>query len=135
MMFCVGFGNQREENRDDLSKSCKNQSIVRAFVPFHGSSMAMTRKEDEYELPGVPGLSLHTPGRKKPREDIGSGGLNPEVGGSKAVSCSVSSVQSNVRASVSQQQQQTSRKQRRCWSPELHRRFVDALQKLGGSQG
>lgn len=33
-----------------------------------------------------------------------------------------------------QQQQQPFRKQRRCWSPELHRRFVDALQQLGGSQ-
>ncbi|XP_019422526.1 PREDICTED: myb family transcription factor EFM-like isoform X2 [Lupinus angustifolius] len=32
------------------------------------------------------------------------------------------------------QQQQASRKQRRCWSPELHRRFVNALQNLGGSQ-
>ncbi|KAH7387228.1 hypothetical protein KP509_16G011700 [Ceratopteris richardii] len=26
------------------------------------------------------------------------------------------------------------RKARRCWSPELHRRFVNALQQLGGSQ-
>ncbi|KAJ6385792.1 hypothetical protein OIU77_028879 [Salix suchowensis] len=33
-----------------------------------------------------------------------------------------------------QSQQQTARKQRRCWSPELHRRFVNALQQLGGSQ-
>ncbi|XP_038722692.1 transcription factor HHO5-like [Tripterygium wilfordii] len=33
-----------------------------------------------------------------------------------------------------QQQQQTQRKQRRSWSQELHRRFVDALQQLGGSQ-
>ncbi|KAH9606192.1 hypothetical protein KSS87_021414 [Heliosperma pusillum] len=30
--------------------------------------------------------------------------------------------------------QSGSRKQRRCWSPELHRRFVDSLEKLGGSQ-
>ncbi|XVF03441.1 hypothetical protein REPUB_Repub04eG0261800 [Reevesia pubescens] len=28
---------------------------------------------------------------------------------------------------------QTLRKQRRCWSPELHRRFLHALQQLGGS--
>lgn len=27
------------------------------------------------------------------------------------------------------------RKQRRCWSPELHRRFLHALQQLGGSHG
>ncbi|XWS45309.1 hypothetical protein CRYUN_Cryun15aG0125600 [Craigia yunnanensis] len=33
-----------------------------------------------------------------------------------------------------QQQQQNSRKQRRCWTPELHRRFIEALQQLGGSQ-
>lgn len=31
--------------------------------------------------------------------------------------------------------QQSSRKQRRCWSSELHRRFVDALQQLGGAHG
>lgn len=30
------------------------------------------------------------------------------------------------------QQQALLRKQRRCWTPELHRRFVDALQQLGG---
>ncbi|KAL8152518.1 hypothetical protein V2J09_010278 [Rumex salicifolius] len=29
---------------------------------------------------------------------------------------------------------QAHRKQRRCWSPDLHRRFVNALQMLGGSQ-
>lgn len=27
------------------------------------------------------------------------------------------------------------RKARRCWSPELHRRFLHALQQLGGSHG
>ncbi|KFK41291.1 hypothetical protein AALP_AA2G110900 [Arabis alpina] len=32
-----------------------------------------------------------------------------------------------------QSQSQTHRKQRRCWSPELHRRFLHALQQLGGS--
>lgn len=37
--------------------------------------------------------------------------------------------------STSTQQQQPHRKARRCWSPDLHRRFVNALQMLGGSQG
>ncbi|KAH0710995.1 hypothetical protein KY284_012422 [Solanum tuberosum] len=36
--------------------------------------------------------------------------------------------------STSTQQQQPHRKARRCWSPDLHRRFVNALQMLGGSQ-
>nr|XP_043618737.1 transcription factor HHO5-like isoform X2 [Erigeron canadensis] len=41
-----------------------------------------------------------------------------------------------IRASIvhAPLKQQTSRKQRRSWSTELHRRFVDALQRLGGSQ-
>ena len=26
-------------------------------------------------------------------------------------------------------------KERRCWSPELHRRFLHALQQLGGAHG
>lgn len=30
---------------------------------------------------------------------------------------------------------QLHRKARRCWSPELHRRFLDALKQLGGSHG
>ncbi|KAK4416234.1 Myb family transcription factor EFM [Sesamum alatum] len=37
-----------------------------------------------------------------------------------------------LRPQLPEQQQQ--RKQRRCWSPELHKRFVDALQHLGGAQ-
>lgn len=32
-------------------------------------------------------------------------------------------------------QSQSHRKTRRCWSPELHRRFLHALQQLGGSHG
>lgn len=32
-------------------------------------------------------------------------------------------------------QMKTAQKQRRSWSPELHRRFVEALEELGGSQG
>uniref|UniRef100_A0A1J3G2K8 Protein PHR1-LIKE 1 n=1 Tax=Noccaea caerulescens TaxID=107243 RepID=A0A1J3G2K8_NOCCA len=39
----------------------------------------------------------------------------------------------NQRESERQKQSQMLRKQRRCWSPELHRRFLHALQQLGGS--
>jgi hypothetical protein len=34
-----------------------------------------------------------------------------------------------------QSSQATNRKPRRCWAPELHRRFLQALQQLGGSHG
>lgn len=41
---------------------------------------------------------------------------------------------SHVSIHSQQQLQQASRKARRCWSPELHRRFVAALQELGGAR-
>jgi hypothetical protein len=40
-----------------------------------------------------------------------------------------------TRISVQSQSQSQQRKTRRCWSPELHRRFISALQQLGGAQG
>ncbi|KAF2305849.1 hypothetical protein GH714_008368 [Hevea brasiliensis] len=83
------------------------------------------------ELP-VPGLSLLTPGIKNLRAESGSTGSR--ISCSRAVSCSAPNPQSNLRNGPQPSQQQTARKQRRCWSPELHRRFVNALQQLGGSQ-
>ena len=45
--------------------------------------------------------------------------------------CSPNSISREPIASTSQ----ASRKPRRCWSPELHRRFVKSLQQLGGAHG
>lgn len=33
-----------------------------------------------------------------------------------------------------QDEQELQKKQRRCWSPQLHQRFIDALNELGGAQ-
>ena len=56
-----------------------------------------------------------------------------------AVSSATSSAVTDGGAATTQrllrQRQQQQRKARRCWSPELHRRFVAALQRLGGAQG
>lgn len=61
------------------------------------------------------------------------------------IPCSTQNLQSNIRNGCTPPppppspppppQQQVARKQRRCWSAELHRRFIAALQELGGSQG
>lgn len=101
-----------------------------AFLPFK-TCPVFPRKDDKEELP-VHGLSLVTPGMKNPREDTGSTGSRTSC--SKSVSSSAPNAQSNLRTGPQPPQQQTNRKQRRCWSPELHRRFVSALQQLGGSQ-
>ncbi|TVU40519.1 hypothetical protein EJB05_13986 [Eragrostis curvula] len=44
------------------------------------------------------------------------------------------SLQPQPQQATQQQQQQQARKSRRCWSPELHRQFVAALNQLGGPQ-
>ncbi|XAR72872.1 hypothetical protein NMG60_11019655 [Bertholletia excelsa] len=116
---------------EDPFQSGKSRSRSRAFLPFKGCSVFPARKEEEVELP-VPGLSLLTPGITNPSEPVGSNGLlNSKASGGGTIPSSAPTGQSNLRTGP---QQQTARKQRRCWSPELHRRFVSALQQLGGSQ-
>nr|GMD06165.1 transcription factor HHO3-like [Ipomoea batatas] len=44
-----------------------------------------------------------------------------------------SSTAETGRSQKEDKESQSQRKQRRCWSPELHRRFLQALQQLGGS--
>ncbi|XP_062022464.1 transcription factor HHO1-like [Rosa rugosa] len=116
---------------EDPFQTCRDRNGGRAFVPFKAYpafSVTAVRKEDKEDL-AVHGLSLLTPGIKNPKEESASSGSRSTCG--RAVSFSAANVQSHMRISP---QQPTSRKQRRCWSPELHRRFVNALQQLGGSQ-
>eukprot|EP00252_Welwitschia_mirabilis_P008696 TRINITY_DN2077_c0_g1_i1.p1 TRINITY_DN2077_c0_g1~~TRINITY_DN2077_c0_g1_i1.p1 ORF type:complete len:355 (+),score=71.02 TRINITY_DN2077_c0_g1_i1:1015-2079(+) len=41
---------------------------------------------------------------------------------------------SSTTSTITSQSQTQQRKSRRCWSPDLHRRFLNALQQLGGAQ-
>ncbi|EOX98182.1 hypothetical protein QUC31_015308 [Theobroma cacao] len=129
-----------KRNDEDPFQGCKNRGSARAFMPFKPNLGLAVRKEEKEEIP-VHGLTLLTPGIKNLKEESGSTGSRTSC--SRAVSSSAPNAQSNFRSGPQplahhlqqqQQQQQTARKQRRCWSPELHRRFVNALQQLGGSQ-
>ncbi|KAK5774556.1 transcription factor HHO6-like [Gossypium arboreum] len=125
----------------DSSQGCKNRGTATAFMPFKMNLGFAVRKEEKEEIP-VHGLTLLTPGIKNLKEESCSTGSRTSC--SRAVSSSAPNAQSTFRSvpqplshhqqQQQQQQQQTARKQRRCWSPELHRRFVNALQQLGGSQ-
>ncbi|OWM83754.1 transcription factor HHO6 [Punica granatum] len=110
-------------------KACKSRNGAREFIQLRTFSPPATavfpRKEDKVELP-VHSLSLLTPGIKNSREKPVSADTRANFGRSLT-----QTVQSNSRSGAPQQ---SARKQRRCWSPELHRRFVNALQQLGGSQ-
>lgn len=117
-------------------QSCRNKNGERIHMPFKPSypmfpSAMAVRKEDKEEFP-IHGLSLCTPGIKNPMEESASTGSRSSA--TRAVSSSTLTASVNLRTGMQQQKQQCSRKQRRCWSKELHRRFVSALQQLGGSQ-
>lgn len=125
---------RKEEPRNELGDLLL-RGKNRSFAPLTGCSnfpVMMFGKERKDEHPGLPALSLGTPEIKNSNEVINSSAVfSPKPSPIKSVASSPSVGQSSVK-SVSQQQ--TSRKQRRCWSPELHRRFVNALQHLGGAQ-
>ncbi|KAJ6736673.1 TRANSCRIPTION FACTOR HHO5 [Salix viminalis] len=116
---------QRGEEDDDRS-TCENPIQLGnhgnkegASLPFKTlSGFVRSKKKEEKEVVSqVTGLSLMT--------------TVPE-------SCNFMSKSNNcgnqmkIQSKSQQQQQHAYRKQRRCWSPELHRLFVDALQQLGG---
>ncbi|XVF59483.1 hypothetical protein PTKIN_Ptkin07bG0279500 [Pterospermum kingtungense] len=118
-------------SEDDLSENpielCNNSSRAGAFVPFKGQF----HKE-------ISGLSLMTPSSELAScNPILKGNNNScRIGSGFPLCTDQSQIKFQTKSSQhqQQQQQQNSRKQRRCWSPELHRRFVEALQQLGGSQ-
>ncbi|ERN14420.1 myb family transcription factor EFM [Amborella trichopoda] len=82
-----------------------------AFVPLNGNGNGngLVRKEEN----DIVDLSLSNGGIKE------LGHVSPK---------------GSCRGNAGSSQSALQRKARRCWSPELHRRFVNALQQLGGSQ-
>ncbi|KNA22891.1 hypothetical protein SOVF_030140 [Spinacia oleracea] len=121
----------------NLYDPCKIRTESKGFAPLvHNYPTTTTtfpelrRKVDKDDVK-VSGLTLVVPGmnNNNPEEDSVTRVFNPTLGGNRALNSS--SPASSGRLS---HQQSSARKQRRCWSPELHRRFVDALTQLGGPQ-
>ena len=79
------------------------------------------------------GAFLPFKGQSGPRmEPVAEMGLNLE--GKSGSSGSGSSSVTDQMKPPNKPNQQEKKRQRRSWSPELHRRFVDALEQLGGAQ-
>ncbi|XP_062203180.1 transcription factor HHO6-like isoform X2 [Phragmites australis] len=97
--------------------------VSNAFMPPTGLP-TLARSSEHAEKPAamlVPDLSLSSPA-------IDSACPAAPSATSSAVT------DTGAQRQQQQQQQQAQRKARRCWSPELHRRFIAALQRLGGAQ-
>ncbi|GER54443.1 homeodomain-like superfamily protein [Striga asiatica] len=116
---------------DDLFPNGKNRKFERGFEPLKGCNVFPVMnlgKKTINELSGVTELSLRTPEIKSSKEEISPVSFGPKSSCNRSGSSSATNDQHCGK-------EQTNRKQRRCWSAELHRRFVCALQQLGGPQG
>jgi hypothetical protein len=106
--------------------SISNHHVSNAFMPLATSPVFAKSPEKAATatpLPAaVPDLSLSSPACPAAPASVTSSAVTD-----------VARVQR--RRQQQQQQQAVQRKARRCWSPELHRRFVATLQRLDGPQG
>lgn len=93
-----------------------------AFLPFASKDRGSSPSGEVY-----PELALSSSHKEEAEEKRSS----PEVKRENAGKCGSGGISDQRETSGSQ----THRKARRCWSPDLHRRFVNALHMLGGSQG
>ncbi|PKA54310.1 Two-component response regulator ARR18 [Apostasia shenzhenica] len=116
----------------------RKSSDAGAFVPF--KITPASRKQEEKLGFSLPDLSLVptmvkaslSPATVEDENHVSSAELKSPLRTPAAASSS--SGGTHLGLLTHQQQQQLPRKARRCWSPELHRRFVIALQQLGGAQ-
>ncbi|KAK9715288.1 hypothetical protein RND81_06G154700 [Saponaria officinalis] len=110
-----------------FSKNPKNESNFRALPELAlASSEEEIRKNNESEN-GMNGGSMSSDNNSSRGGGNNNGvtnGNHQGIDGQTTATNTTTTTNSN----------QTHRKARRCWSPDLHRRFVNALQMLGGSQ-
>lgn len=88
-----------------------------AFLPFKKPTVVITNgKQGTAPVEGLLSLAV-------PEADVASNDLTTEG--------DYGFVKTKLQQPHQQEQQ---KKQRRCWSPELHKIFVDALRRLGGAE-
>lgn len=148
-----------EEERSQVSTGmCNYRSRGGAFVPFKVGANSQSQVPSLSLMPPMPELGDSKKNDNNPTSKTSHGSTSITCRGVSGSNCLTDQVKLATKSQTQQQQQQQPnnhhhhqqqqqtnnnhhhqqqqpfRKQRRCWSPELHRRFVDALQQLGGSQ-
>ncbi|MCL7030939.1 hypothetical protein MKW94_017584 [Papaver nudicaule] len=130
-----GYSNTDNDNCKKPVQIVREVIDENPFAPFGTSGLFSVMKKEEKVIQSVPIISTMNPGiiNKFHNEVSNTMFWNPRNDNSGRI-FSASSGTNNGQSNLQRQQHQFQRKQRRCWSPELHRRFVSALQQLGGSQ-
>lgn len=124
-----------------LDNTKQRHGVAGAFIPFtkdnnlkvSSSCISTTSATTVTTCSSSPSFVLPDLALASHNKEIENKNLSDQVecSGSKSSSTPPTNGQNSAATAGSQ----THRKARRCWSPDLHRRFVNALQILGGSQG
>ncbi|KAL2938570.1 Myb family transcription factor EFM [Bienertia sinuspersici] len=121
-----------------LALDNKQRNGGRAFLPFAREHNSI---QNNSNIRALPDLALASSDRsmedkKCVESDNGVSGSRSENSskGGNVVGNKATDSQAPTTPTSDTTTSQTHRKARRCWSPDLHRRFVNALQMLGGSQ-
>ncbi|KZV55197.1 myb family transcription factor family protein [Dorcoceras hygrometricum] len=117
-----------KENNDHIKIALSGKQRVingGAFVPF-------TSKERTFTP--FPELALASSVSQKEEMELEATKNSWESNSRRENSNNISGSEKEQVHGAANTTSQAQRKARRCWSPDLHRRFVNALQMLGGSQ-
>ncbi|CAD5193964.1 unnamed protein product [Musa acuminata subsp. malaccensis] len=125
-----GVVDRRQEEQSNLE--CKNRRSGAALSLFKGlPPLAARSMTEDKPTASLPELSLQSAVIKSNPDVVTPVTVDHRGGSAKGARKSPEL----FRATLSvQSQQQPPRKERRCWSQELHRRFVLAIEQLGGTQ-
>ncbi|WOL08982.1 Myb family transcription factor EFM [Canna indica] len=120
--------NRQKTRKENLFTESKTISGGGAFVPFKALSAMAANSKEEKPAAVFPDLSLQAPAIDNGALTLSTTTEDNRVSGSGPAPSKAGELQ------ITEAHQQPPRKVRRCWSPELHRRFLFALQQLGGAQ-
>ncbi|KAJ8764296.1 hypothetical protein K2173_006036 [Erythroxylum novogranatense] len=129
----INFDCQKQDEKSESKKSDEDDDRSTCENPIQFCNYRSTGFLPFKAVPEFDGT-----GKKEEKEVISQvTGLSPMAPVSKLGSCNwISTGNSNKQMKIQAtiHQHQGNKKQRRCWSPELHHRFIDALERLGGPQ-
>ncbi|KAK8937254.1 Two-component response regulator ARR18 [Platanthera zijinensis] len=118
-----GNAGAKESDQEQSPMPLSSKLVLDARPRGGGAFHPFSKVEQRMDLPQLALASIDKEMEEKESCSKSSGGEEQQCRG--GINCSVSG---DCTAPAAQ------RKARRCWSPDLHRRFVNALQRLGGSQ-
>ncbi|XP_038885697.1 transcription factor HHO3-like [Benincasa hispida] len=131
---------QTEKNKNDDDSDLNNLNLapsdwLRSAQLWNQTSDPPPLNQDPPENTAVVEVNRNG-GAFRPfqKEKTGGGGTSSSSAPAPAAETSSTTETGSGGSSRREEKEaQNQRKQRRCWSPELHRRFLHALQQLGGS--